>query len=363
MRDALIIGGGIIGLTAALELQQRGFAVTLLEKGRPGDGASGAAGGVLSPLQPWRNDAVTMQLHSLSLSRYRHLLDDLQVQGESVLLTENGLLCLAPDQTHAASDWAETQGRLFIELDAEALAGEEPALDAEAAFLFPQVCQLEPGALLGALARTAERRGICIREHCAARAMEVKKERASGVHTDAGFIAADVVVVCAGAWLTSLLPEWLPRPEIRPVRGQIIEYAAETGLLRHIVSSEAPETGRCHYLIPRPDGHLLVGSTLEHCGFDNSITAEARAELAGFAERLVPALTRHSISRQWAGLRPAPARAVPLIGAHPDVANLFISGGHYRNGISLAPASALLLAQLICAEETAMDMKAFEING
>ncbi len=366
MSDALIIGGGVIGLTTALALQQRGLAVTLLEKTRPGDGASGAAGGILSPLQPWRSDPAIAALHALSLSRYRHLLDHLQAQGEAVRLTESGLLCLAPNETRAAAAWAQAQGWALIEPDAAALAREEPALaanlSADAGFVFPQVCQVDPQALLGALVRTAKRRGVRIRENCAAQTLAVSKGRVRGAHTAAGFVAADVVVACAGAWLTPLLPRPSVCPEIRPVRGQIIEYATEPGLLRHIISRETPGADMIHYLIPRPHGHILVGSTLEESGFDNSTTAAARAELSGVAAQVLPALARHPVKRQWAGLRPAVQRATPLIGASPEIAGLFINGGHYRNGVALAPASALLLAQLVCGEETEIDAKAFAIG-
>ena len=365
MKDVLIIGGGIIGLTTALELQQRGLAVTLLEKGRAGDGATGAAGGILSPLCPWRCDPTMMAMFTLSLSRYRQLLDGLETQSEPVCLIASGLLYLPRDRNSAEvmclTVWAEAQGWRFSALDAGALMREEPTLDGNTGFLFPDVCQVETRVLLGALAHTARRRGISIHENCTVYSIAAEKKHATGAHTDTGFIAADIVVACAGAWTASLLPAPFWRPEIRPVRGQIIEYAAPAGLLRHIVSYGTQEE-TAMYLIPRPDGRILVGSTLEDCGFDDSITETARTRLTEFAARVLPTLPQYPISSQWAGLRPAASRTMPFIGAHPEIDRLFINSGHHRNGIALAPASALLTAQLICEETTAMDMKAFELT-
>ncbi len=360
MNDALIVGGGIIGLTAALELRRRGLSVILLEKSRIGAGASSAAGGILSPLQPWQSEPAVIGLCELSLLHYRRLLDEMQAQGETVNLTSDGLLCLMPQETRAASAWAEARGWRFVELDAGGLAREEPALAAGAGFLLPDVCRVDPSALLGALARAAKRRGAQIQENCTVRAIAVEQGRTTGVNTDAGLIAAGVTMVCAGAWSSTLLPA--PHPQIRPVRGQIIEYAAEPKLLHHVVSHKAAGAEMEHYLIPQKDGRILAGSTLERCGFDDSTTDEAQDALSRAATQVLPTLAQCPIVRQWAGLRPDAARATPLIGAHPQITGLFINGGHYRNGVALAPGSALLAAQMICGEATAIDAKPFAIT-
>ena len=366
MSDVLIIGGGIIGLTTALELQQHGLTVTLLEKSQIGAGASGAAGGILSPLRPWQNETAVTQLCTLSLSCYHKLVNDLQAQDESITLTQSGLLYLIPDEIHTACTWAQAHDWECSALNASALAQEEPAIKAVDGFLFPQVFQVEPLSLVGALARVAKRRGIDIRENCSAHTIPLEKSRVSGANTNHGLIHAETVVVCAGAWMTSLLPATLSCPEIQPVRGQMIEFTATPQLLHHMVlskvASEISELEMDYYLIPRPDGRILVGSTLEHCGFDDSITDTARAELSIFAKQLLPALKQYPITRQWAGLRPDAASTTPFICAHPEIDNLFINGGHYRNGIVLAPASALLITQLICRETPHIDMKPFEMN-
>ena len=339
------------------------MSVAVLEKNRPGDGASGAAGGILSPLRPWQDGADLTRLCALSLSRYPALLERLQRHGTSVKPATTGSLYLMPGEAVAAADWARVHGWKFRALDAAALAREEPAVEAGAGFLFPRVARIEPRALLDALTLAATRSGIEIHANRAARSIEVKHRRAVGVGTDAGSIAAGCVVACTGAWMTQLLPATPDRPDIRPVRGQMIEYAASPGLLRHIVLRKQADSSTDGYLIPCGNGRILAGSTLEHRGFDVSVTDAARVALSGFAVQTLPALATCSITRQWAGLRPDASRAVPIVCAHPEIGNLFINGGHFRNGILLAPASALLLAQLVCNSPPAMSMAAFRIGG
>lgn len=336
--------------------------MAVLERNQPGDGASGAAGGILSPLRPWRNSPGLTRLCALSLSRYPVLLKQLQQHGAAVKRAVTGSLYLLPDEALAAAGWARLHGWDFQMLDAASLAREEPAVEAVGGFLFPQVARIEPRALLDALAFTATRLGVEIHANLAVRSIEVKQQRAVGVRTDTGTIAADCIVACAGAWMTALLPATPARPKIRPVRGQMIEYAADPGLLRHIVLGRQTGGSMDCYLIPRHNGGILAGSTLEHRGFSNSVTDTARVALAGFATQTLPALAACRITRQWAGLRPDALRETPIICAHPEISNLYLNGGHFRNGILLAPASALLLAQLICKTAPAIDTAAFEIR-
>ena len=143
---------------------------------------------------------------------------------------------------------------------------------------------------------------------------------------------------------------------IKPVRGQMILYGAPPGLLKHIVLYQD------HYLIPRIDGHILAGSTLEDCGYDNSITPEARKLLAGRALRLVPALVDCEVVRQWAGLRPGSPDGVPFIGEHPAIRGLFVNTGHYRNGVVMGPASARLLSDRMLEQASFTDYMPYVID-
>jgi glycine oxidase len=154
------------------------------------------------------------------------------------------------------------------------------------------------------------------------------------------------VVIAGGAWSAALLRDTGLDLPVTPVRGQMIQFKARPGLLRHIVLD------RDHYLVPRQDGLILAGSTLEHVGFDKSTTQAARDLLRERALQLVPALADCPIVRHWAGLRPGSKDGIPLIDEHPQIRGLYVNAGHYRNGVGMAPASARLLVDRILHRES-----------
>ena len=156
--------------------------------------------------------------------------------------------------------------------------------------------------------------------------------------------------VAAGAWTGQLLN--LP---VAPVRGQMLWYQAEPGLIGHILIDDD------EYLIPRRDGVVLVGSTVEQAGFDPTTTVAAREYLQGVAARLCPALAQIEPAGQWAGLRPGSPEGIPYIGPHPSLAGLYVNAGHFRNGINLAPASAALLADLLTETAPELDKLPYSV--
>jgi len=159
-----------------------------------------------------------------------------------------------------------------------------------------------------------------------------------GVETASGRLLADRVILTAGAWSGTLFPGLR---KVEPVQGQMVAFRAPPGLLSRIVLN------RGHYLIPRRDGVVLAGSTVEYRGFDKKATAKAREQLHAEALKMVPALAGHPLVHHWAGLRPGSPEGIPLIGEHPRIGGLFINTGHFRNGVVTALASARLLADLI----------------
>ncbi len=173
--------------------------------------------------------------------------------------------------------------------------------------------------------------------------------RLEGVSTSRGLFKARCVVVAGGAWSAGLLAGVGVRLPVEPVRGQMILYRAEPGLVRHIVLH------RGRYLIPRRDGRILFGSTLERVGFDKSTTEAALASLRTDAETLVPALADFPVEHHWAGLRPGSPDGVPFIAEHPGVRQLFVNTGHFRNGVVLAPASVRLLTELVLGQAPSLD--------
>jgi glycine oxidase len=166
-------------------------------------------------------------------------------------------------------------------------------------------------------------------------------KRVTAVQTPTETLPADTVVLATGAWSGLGLAGLAAAPNIRPVRGQMLLFKLEPGALDTIVYRNGL------YLIPRRDGHLLVGSTLEDAGFDKSTDAATRQRLHAEAAELLPALGEIEPVRHWAGLRPGSPGNIPLIDRHPDFDNVFVNAGHYRYGVTLAPASAELLADLI----------------
>jgi glycine oxidase len=177
------------------------------------------------------------------------------------------------------------------------------------------------------------------------------------VLTPHGSFVADSFVSCAGAWSGGLLAPLGLRPGISPVKGQMLLFRARPGLVRTI------HLAADRYAIPRRDGRVLFGSTVEHTGFDKSTTEDARKELHAIAVARYPALADFEVERQWAGLRPGSPSGIPYIGPHPALANLFVNAGHFRNGIVLGPASARLAADLVLGRGPDVDPAPYAVDA
>lgn len=341
MTRLAVIGGGIIGMVTARELARRGLAVTVYERGRVGAEASWAGAGVLSPLPPWHYPPPVQQLARASQALYPDIAAQLLADtGIDPQWTPSGLLVLDGD-ADAAHDWARQAAARVDDLDAAAVRALEPALTPHRALRLPDVAHIRNPRLLRALHADLARRAVEVREHTPVIALDTDGTRVLGLRTAAGLMGCEGVVIAAGPWSGELL-EGLWRPQVSPVRGQMLVFEAPAGLLGHVVL-----TPDGHYLVPRRDGRILVGSSVEHAGFDRGVTPEVGATLAGLAAQLLGALRGLNPIAQWAGLRPFTPTGVPIIGRHPDIENLWLATGHYRNGLTLAPATAALLADLI----------------
>jgi glycine oxidase len=198
--------------------------------------------------------------------------------------------------------------------------------------------------------------GVEIHENTPVLGLMTRGGTIRGVRTAAGEYSADRVVITAGAWSAQLLRETGLELPVEPVRGQMVQFQASPGLLRHIVLYQN------HYLIPRLDGLILAGSTLEYTGFDKATTTEARDELTRATSALVPALSECELVRQWAGLRPGSPEGVPFIGEHPMIRGLFVNAGHFRNGVVMAPGSVQLLLELMLKQSGFTDTAPYAID-
>ena len=353
MSDCLVVGGGIIGMLTALELADAGLEVTLLERGETGREASWAGGGILSPLFPWRYPDAVTQLAAWSQDHYEALaLRMRDASGIDPEWTRNGLLVLETGERGAAEEWARRHHRRVELVDGRAAHGLEPNLAKvpEAAIWMPEVAQIRNPRLVQALHGALEAGNIRIQSHTPVEGLLFKGERVAGVNTPAGRLEAERVVIAAGAWSGRLLAaDTEARLPVEPVRGQMLLFHAGPDLLRRIVLAHE------HYLIPRRDGRVLVGSTVEYTGFDKSTTTEAEQKLRTFAVELVPGLAECPVERHWAGLRPSSPKGIPYIGELPGIRGLYVNAGHYRNGVVLAPASARLLADLVTGRAPILD--------
>ncbi|MDQ2696714.1 MAG: glycine oxidase ThiO [Pseudomonadota bacterium] len=351
MADCIVIGGGLIGLLSARELAAGGLSVLLLERGETGREASWAGGGILSPLHPWRYAPAVTALAAWSQARYGRLAEELRADtGVDPQWTRSGLLTLEVEDQEAALAWAKAHG-VRMECPPDGGLSLEPALETprRQVLWMPDIAQIRNPRLVRAVRVSLTRWRVEVREHTPVLRLLVHQQRVLGVATPQGEVQAGHVVIAGGAWSRQLLEDREPAPAIAPVRGQMLLFQCPPGWLRRMVLHGD------HYVIPRRDGQVLAGSTVEHVGFNKATTPQGREQLHQAAVALVPALAGCPVQGHWAGLRPSAPAGIPYIGGHPAIRGLYVNAGQYRNGIVTAPASARLLADLLLHRTPSLD--------
>ena len=351
--DILVIGGGVIGLSLAWELRKRGPAVLVVERGEFGGEASCAAGGMLAWCDPHLPQAAR-ELATMSAACYGEFVGEIEeASGLAVDLRKSGTIVLEEAPPGAFAE----QCRM---LSASELGELEPGLMAAAnnPQWWPE-WSLDPRRLIACLIAACRALGVEMLAGTAAVSVSRSNGRAAGIRTAGAEFSAATVVNCAGAWAGQIECGIQPSPSpTHPVKGQMLALEAH-GVLKHVV--RAPEV----YLIPRSNGSVVVGSTLENAGFDKTTDAATIERLRAAAALLVPALRNTRIEEAWGGLRPATPDGAPILG-ETSLPGYFVASGHYRDGILLAPATARVMAGLILGVETgipAMSPKRFEIGA
>lgn len=341
--DVIVIGGGIIGVSLAIELRKNGAAVLVVERGEPGREASQAAGGMLVDC-PWETRAPLQPLASASARMYPEFAYELEVEsGMKVDLRDQGTILFVSEEDRAAAG----------ELPRASLGELEPALaesgiEGEAVYLKER--SVDPRALIVAAIKTAKHRGVDFSSGDPVTEIRFTDGCAMGITTTKTSFLAGKVVNCAGAWSGTIGPQVLPT---RPVKGQMLCLAMPSRtLLKHVVRS--PKA----YLIPRSDGRLLVGATVEEAGFDKRTVPETIQRLHRAALELVPKLRDAKILEDWAGLRPGTPDALPILGP-TDYPGYFVATGHFRDGILLAPVTAKVMTAVIEGRKPEFDLRTF----
>jgi glycine oxidase len=355
-RSVVVVGGGIMGCACAWELARHGHAVVLFERSVPGAEASSAAAGILGASVEHREEGPLARLARESRRLYPDFVRKLvRRTGIDPEFRECGVLEVDFRRRFPAKR-PRSAPRV---LDGRALRRLEPALSERlvAGVLHAHDARVNPRLLLRALRIAAGRDGVVFRTGAYVRRVVVEGERAVGIALDDGeVVRARHVVIAAGSWTTLVEGTGLAAGAVVPARGQIVEIETPEPLLSRVVF------GPRAYLVPRDDGRVLVGSTLEFVGYRREVTAGAVRDLLDAALRLVPALANAEFRSSWSSFRPYTKSERPLIGAS-EVPGLVLATGHYRNGILLAPVTAALVSAVVRGTRPPVPLSAFRVDS
>jgi glycine oxidase len=341
--DVIIVGAGIIGLSLAREFKKRNLRVLVVEKREPGREASHAAGGMLADCGD-ENPPQLQPLMTASARMYPEFVHELEDEsGMNVDLRDAGTILLGSG-SHRANTSTKALSKSY-------LANLEPNLvrvNLDATLVAER--SVDPRALSSAALKACRHRDVHISSGDEVASVPVTNGRVTGVTTAKTAFSSAIVVNCAGAWSCDMGPYPVPT---RPFKGQMLCVAMPSrNFLRHVVRS--PEV----YLIPRTDGRLLIGATVEDVGYDKRVVPNTIRQLRQSALNLMPGLSEARILEDWAGLRPGTPDGLPILGATP-VPGYFVATGHFRDGILLAPITAKLITELIVDGKTGQDLSPF----
>ncbi len=353
--DVVVIGGGVIGLISAWMLAKQGVSVTLVERGEIGRESSWAGAGIIPPGHFQYAQTPLDKLRAWSSERYPSLVQELE--------EATGLGC----EYHVCGgiEFVESPDTFVPMWEAEKITFQEipshPKLNfpsGTTGFSFPKMAQIRNPRYLKALHQACLNSGVEIRTQTTVEGFEKSHNKVNGVklHSDE-ILTAKHFVIAAGAWSEGLLQHFGVVLNIHPVRGQIAMFATERNILNEIVIVDK------RYLVPRQSGEILTGSTEEpDAGFIKENTADGITTLIEFARTLVPELQQCEVIRTWAGLRPGSPDGLPYIGRVGEFENVIFAVGHFRAGIQLSPATGQLVSNMILAQESVFDERAFALN-
>ena len=354
--DIVIAGGGIIGLYTAYSLLDSGLKVTVIDRGSFGRESSWAAGGILAPLLPWKYGHAITELTQDATETYAHLAQQLRSEtGIDIEYWPCGLAILNTQEHLEAQHWCKQHGQ-SCELHGPPSLETFIGKSTNDCLYLPDIAQVRSPRLIKALVAYLHQRGVELLPETTLQKCEIKNDQVASVGTTRGHIHTQKLVWATGAWAQQLdgVDSSIQLPQITPIRGQILAFDGRDVGLDTILYSDD------HYLIPRRDGLILAGSTLENVGFNRSITTAAYEELRRKSIALLPQLARCEIMHHWSGLRPASPHNRPSIGPHPHITGLYINSGHFRYGIAMAPRSAEIITNWIVTSDNTVPNTAYQ---
>lgn len=352
-QSVLVLGGGIIGLSCAFEANRRGYRVMLAEPGKLGGQASGAAAGMLAPYsENTEQPDDFFRLCQSSLRLFPEWIRDVEeASGSHANWIRSGSLNVfrhEADRLPAESRmrWQNEWGAKEELVDSSALRSLEPHLTSDAAFAVysPEESHVYAPSLARALEAACRKMGVDVIDHAGELiSLEIRPGGGASVHMQSlpEALHADRIIICSGAW-TGQFEQWLGISiPVHPIRGQICSFEGGIEEIRHMVfSSQA-------YWVGKHIGRIVCGASEDVAGFDTSVTERGIERLLRASKRWFPILADRHTAHRWAGLRPATADGLPLIGPVLGNASVLMAAGHYRNGVLLSPVTARLIADML----------------
>jgi len=345
--SVLVVGGGLVGALVALRLAQSGQTVRVLDRDQPGAEASSAAAGILAaqieasaPGAAWELGLASRALHA---TLHQELIE---LTGDGSGYRKNGALEPTTEVDLegrlAAFEWQRSLELTVERLDEASLRAVAPGLNPRytGGIYFPDDATVDPPRLMASVIEAASRRGVRFERGAAVREVTTSGGRVTGVRTDLSQRSAAVVVLCAGAWSGQVAGALDDSQEIRPARGQLLELAMSPVPFSPVLYAGGG------YLLPRSDGRVCVGSTLEMVGFERGTTAAGQRTLLDRAIEAVPSLGGARLTRSWSSFRPRTPDGLPLVG-ELGASGLFVAAGHHRSGVLLAPITAEIVRDLV----------------
>jgi glycine oxidase len=370
--DLILVGGGVIGLSIAWECAQHGLKVVVVEADRVGSGSSWAGAGILpsgATIQPQDPiEQLRALSHRLHESWAAKLYEETGIDNEYRKCGGLYIARSAGEKATLAANrvWWQEHGIPFQQLSRHDLATCGTAGVVDGSHLvgkpsdnrqfwwLPHDCRVRNPRHIQALLAACRSRGVDIIEQNAV--VDIQHDRGWVVTGKLGSFAAPKVCLTAGAWTVQLLARLGIETGIMPVRGQMLLYKLDSKPFDCVVNEGH------RYLVPRDDGHLLVGSCEEEVGFVAETTESMISELKGWAESIYSPVANHPVVKSWAGLRPGSFDTYPYLGPIPNMPGLSIAAGHFRHGLHWSTGTALLMRQWICGETTSIELSPFHVN-